>query len=74
MKPSQKISNDLVSKIKQSKNHVTVLLTCNVIGNKKLPLLFIHKYENPQALKNINKKTLLMDYYWNKKSWMQVLI
>ena len=34
----------------------------------------IHKYENPQALKNINKKTLPMDYYWNKKSWMQVLI
>jgi len=36
--------------------------------------LFIHKYENPRAIKNINKKTLLVDYYWNQKSWMQVSI
>ena len=63
MKPSQTISNSLVSEIKQSKDHVTILLTCNMIGNKKLSLLFIYKYENPQALKNINKKTLLVDYY-----------
>ncbi len=63
MKPSQTISNSLVSEIKQSKDHVTILLTCNMIGNKKLSLLFIYKYENPQVLKNINKKTLSVDYY-----------
>jgi len=74
MKPSRTISNGPVSGTKQSKDRVTVLLTCNAIGNEKLPPLFIHKYENPRALKNINKKTLPVDYYWNKKSWMQVSI
>ena len=36
--------------------------------------LFIHKYENPRALKNISKNTLPVNYYWNSKSWMQVSI
>ena len=74
MKPSRTISNGPVSGTKQSKDRVTILLTYNTIGNKKLPPLFIHKYENPRALKNINKKTLPVDYYWNQKSWMQVSI
>jgi len=74
MKPSRTISNGPVSGTKQSKDRVTVLLTCNSSGTEKLPPLFIHKYENPRALKNINKKTLPVDYYWNKKSWMQVSI
>lgn len=68
MKPSRTISNGPVSGTKQSKDCVTVLLTCNSTGNEKLPALFIHKYENPRVLKNINKKTLPVDYYWNKKS------
>jgi len=50
------------------------LLTYNATRNKKLCPLFIHKSETPQALKNINKKLLLVNYYWNKKSWMQVSI
>uniref|UniRef100_U9TSJ0 Uncharacterized protein n=1 Tax=Rhizophagus irregularis (strain DAOM 181602 / DAOM 197198 / MUCL 43194) TaxID=747089 RepID=U9TSJ0_RHIID len=36
--------------------------------------LFIHKYENPRALKGIKKNTLPVNYYWNSKSWMQVSI
>ncbi len=63
MKSSQTISNGPVSGTKQLKDCVTILLICNVIGNEKLSLLFIHKYENPRALKNINKKTLPVDYY-----------
>jgi hypothetical protein len=63
MKPSRTISNGQVSGTKQSKDHVTILLTCNATGNEKLAPLFIHKYENPQVLKNINKKTLPVDYY-----------
>jgi hypothetical protein len=59
---------------KQSKDCVTVLLTCNAIGSEKLCPLFIHKYENPRALKNIDKKTLPVNYFWNSKSWMQVSI
>lgn len=74
MKPCRTISNGPVSGTKQSKERVTVLLTCNAVGNEKLPPLFIHKYENPRVLKNVDKKTLPVDYYWNKKSWMQVSI
>ena len=74
MKPSRMISNGQVSGIKQSKDRVIVLLTCNVTRSEKLAPLFIHKYENPRAIKNINKKTLSVDYYWNQKSWMQVSI
>lgn len=74
MKPSRTISNGPVSGTKQSKDRVTVLLTCNSTGTEKLCPLFIHKYENPRPLKNVNKKTLPVDYYWNQKSWMQVSI
>ncbi len=63
MKSNRTISNDPVSETKQLKDRVTVLLTCNMIRNEKLPLLFIHKYENPWAFKNINKKTLPVNYY-----------
>ena len=70
MKPSRMISNGPVSGIKQLKDRVTVLLTCNATGSEKLCPLFIHKYENSQAFKNIDKKTLPIDYYWNQKSWM----
>ncbi|GBC42405.2 tigger transposable element-derived protein 4-like [Rhizophagus irregularis DAOM 181602=DAOM 197198] len=74
MRPSRTISNAPISGTKQSKDHVTVLLTCNATGSEKLCPLFIHKYENSRALKNINKKTLPVDYHWNPKSWMQVSI
>ncbi len=47
MKPSRTISNGPVSGTKQSKECVTVLLTCNSTESEKLCPLFIHKYENP---------------------------
>src|SRR6266498_3661033 len=74
MKPSRTISNGQVLGTKQLKDRMMVLLICNVIRSKKLAPLFIHKYENPRAIKNINKKTLLVEYYCNQKSWMQVSI
>ena len=74
MQPNHTISNSPVAGTKQSKDRITVLLTCNATGSEKMCLLFIHKYENPRALKNINKNTLPVNYYWNSKSWMQVSI
>ena len=47
MKPNRTISNGPVSGKKQSKDRVTVLVTCNSTRSKKLKPLFIHKYENP---------------------------
>jgi hypothetical protein len=37
-------------------------------GSERLPLLFIGKYEKPRCFKNI--KSLPVQYYFNKKSWM----
>ena len=74
MKLSHTISNGPVVGTKQSKDCVTILLTCNSTGTEKLRPLFIHKYENPRVLKNISKNSLPVNYYWNKKSWMQVSI
>ena len=74
MKLSHTISNGPVVGTKQSKDRVTILLTCNSTGTEKLRSLFIHKYENPRVLKNISKNSLPVNYYWNKKSWMQVSI
>ena len=68
MRPNHTISNGPVAETKQSKDCVTVLLTCNATGSEKMSPLFIHKYENPRALKNINKNTLPVNYYWNSKS------
>ncbi|CAG8665025.1 8423_t:CDS:2, partial [Acaulospora morrowiae] len=56
---------------KKSKEHITLLLTCNVSGDEKLPILLIHKYESPRALKGISKSTLPVWYYWNAKAWIQ---
>ncbi|CAG8658377.1 3727_t:CDS:2, partial [Ambispora gerdemannii] len=43
---------------KKSKDRVSLLVTTNVIGDEKLLILFIHKYETPRALRGINKSTL----------------
>jgi DDE superfamily endonuclease len=74
MRPNHTISNGPVAGTKQSKDRVTVLLTCNATGSEKMRPLFIHKYENPRALRGISKNTLPVNYYWNSKSWMQVSI
>jgi len=48
---------------------VTVLLICNATGSEKIHLLFIHKYKNPYTFRGISKNTLLVNYYWNLKSY-----
>jgi hypothetical protein len=45
---------------KQSKDHVTILFTCNSTVTEKLRPLFIHKYETPRVLKNINKNSSIV--------------
>jgi len=73
-RPTRTISNGPVAGRKQSKDRVTILVTCNATGTEKMKPLFIHKYENPRVLRGINKNTLPVNYYWNSKSWMQVSI
>ena len=74
MQPNRTLANGPTAGTKLAKNRVTILLTCNSTGTEKLRPLFIHKYKDPRALKNINRSTLPVDYQWNAKSWMQVSI
>ena len=53
---------------------VTLLATANVSGDFCLPLVVIHKYISPRALKHCNLETLPVDYYGQKKAWMDSLI
>jgi hypothetical protein len=43
LEPSKTLSDHYISSIKKSKNHITVVLTCNTDGSHKLPALVIHK-------------------------------
>lgn len=74
MEPSRGLSIGPISGIKQNKERVTVLLTCNSVGTEKLKPLFIHKFQTPKPLRGIDKSTLPVDYYWNSKAWMQLTI
>src|SRR6185369_10619531 len=74
MEPNRGLSSGPILGIKQNKDRVTVLLTCNSIGTEKLKPLFIHKYQTPRPLRGVDKSTLPVDYYWNSKAWMQLTI
>jgi len=67
MEPARTLSTRPVSGTKKSKERITVFLTCNATGEEKFPPLFIHKFENPRPIKNIDKSSLPVWYYWNKK-------
>ncbi|CAG8834935.1 13217_t:CDS:2, partial [Racocetra persica] len=71
MEPSCILATGPVSEIKKAKDRVTVLLTANAAGSERLKPLFIHKYKNLHAIRNINKKKLPVKYFWNKTAWMQ---
>ena len=55
---------------KASKDWLTFLLGANAIGDQKSKLVLIYHSENPKALKNDVKSTLLMLYKGNHEAWM----
>jgi hypothetical protein len=55
---------------KQNKEHLTLVVCCNVDGSDKLPLLVIGKYENPRCFKNVNRNSFGWKYRTNPKAWM----
>ena len=73
LEPSKSLTHSQIAGIKKPKNRVTIMLICNAVGDKLSPV-FIHKSENPHAIRGIKKSSLPVTYYWNKKAWMQILI
>ena len=71
LEPHKSLANGPLTGLKKSKDRITVMLACNVIGTHKLPPVFIYKYKNPRCIHNIDKKSLPVWYYWNNSSWMQ---
>lgn len=57
---------------KYGKERVTLMLCSNMTGTEKLKPLLIGKSKKPRCFKNI--KTLPVDYYFNRKSWMNSFI
>lgn len=53
---------------KRAKNRITLLLTANMTGTEKLPLLVIGKAQKPRCFKGI--KSLPATYKANSKAWM----
>ncbi|KAK3104668.1 hypothetical protein FSP39_007460 [Pinctada imbricata] len=54
---------------KKSKERITVAL-CSSVSGEKLPPLIIGKAEKPRCFSKIDKSTLPVNYYSNKKAWM----
>lgn len=57
---------------KVAKDRITVLISTNMTGNEKMPLLVIGKSAKPRCFKNV--KTLPVEYRNNKKSWMTTFL
>jgi DDE superfamily endonuclease len=75
MEPNKTLAaKNKVLGIKKAKDRITIMLATNSTGTIKLPPVFIHKYQTPRCLKNIDKTTLPVWYYWNSSSWMQTSI
>jgi len=70
LEPSRTLAHGPVAGKKMSKDRVSIMVTCSSMG-EKLPLLFIHKFKTPVALRGIDKNTLPVWYYFNNKAWMQ---
>ncbi|CAG8631824.1 4178_t:CDS:2, partial [Acaulospora morrowiae] len=71
LEPNKSLSSGPLIGTKKPKDRVTIMLACNVTGTHKLPAVFIHRYKNPKCIRNIDKNTLPVWYYWNNVSWMQ---
>lgn len=74
LEPEKTLASGPVHGKKKAKDRATILITCNSTGDDKLPLLFIYKYQNPRAIRRIDKAKLPVYYYWNSSSWMQLSI
>ena len=66
--------NDTAHGIKGSKERITVLLCCNMSGTDKCKPMVIGKSLRPRCFKNIDPKSLPVDYQANKKAWMNSVL
>ena len=60
--------------LKIDKDRVTLMACSNSSGTHKLDLVFIYKYQNPRALKHMDKRKLPVNYYSQQKAWMTLNI
>ena len=66
--------NDTAHGIKGSKERITVLHCCNMSGTDNCKSMVIRKSLRPRCFKNIDPKSLPVDYQANKKAWMNSVL
>ena len=57
---------------KNAKDRLTIMIACSSTGEKLKPLV-IKKSFNPRCFKNVDKSSLQVTYFSNKKAWMTLI-
>lgn len=68
--PTGTIARGNIPRIKKKKARLIYLASANVDRTDKTPLVLIEKYRNPGPFGLKSRKKLCIDYYSNKKAWM----
>ena len=64
------LESEYVEGTKRAKDRITILLCCNSTGMDLRKPLVIGKYAKPRCFKNINIRSLGIEYKNNKTAWM----
>jgi DDE superfamily endonuclease len=73
--PTRTLAIEAGARGKKSKDRITLALTCNASGSDKLDPWVIGRSKNPRCLKHIkNRRSLRIEYRYNKSKWMTRLI
>lgn len=70
--PTWSLSNTSVTGFKKEKSRLTFLACCNNDGSEKFPLMIIGNAERPRPFNRKYGRELGLDYYANKKAWMNM--
>jgi hypothetical protein len=71
--PERGLATEAMSGKTKSKNRLTMMLTCNATGTRKLPLFFIGKWKKPRCFAK-PVETYGFWYRSNKKAWMTAVL
>ena len=72
--PNRSLATEAVKRVKKAKDRITIALTANANGSKKLELWVIGKSKNLQSLARVNKQLFGIQYRYNNSKWITSVI